>query len=201
MKSGTHVVLMTEGGLALAVDWARRKVAWAALLASNAGDRSGVFRVRQEGSIAYATFVGGRDLVALDLDRAKVCWRRPIDDGADLAAMDRDRFYVLGDELCAYSRRDRRLLWSRQFWGSVSRIVETRGHLYVMFANGVRELSKDDGDDVRVLRGDQQFFSGSALWAVPAGLVGVGAESVSLLRMGKSASSRATTVPESKESQ
>ena len=88
VKSGTHVVLMTEGGLALAVDSARRKVAWAALLAPVAGG-SGRLRVRQEGSIAYATFLGGSELVALDLDRAKVCWRRRIDGGADLAAMDR----------------------------------------------------------------------------------------------------------------
>ena len=123
---------------------ARRKVAWAALLAPSAGtDPAGSGSARRDRSRTRPSSEEA-SCRARPRPREGVVERR-IDGGADLAAMDHDRFYVLGDELCAYSRRDRRLLWSRQFWGSVSRIVETRDHLYVMFATACASFRRTTG--------------------------------------------------------
>jgi hypothetical protein len=104
-----------------------------------------------------ALFKGLRSdrLVAVDTQQLKVLWQRPVSRSAMLIGVDDRRVYMGGEELTAYDRESRKLLWSCRVplgteW---ARPALSESRIYQFTPRGVFEVDKDNGRVVRIFRG------------------------------------------------
>jgi outer membrane protein assembly factor BamB len=107
------------------------------------------------GSMALFKGLRSDRLVAVDTQQLKVLWQRPVSRSAMLIGVDDRRVYMGGEELTAYDRESRKLLWSCRVplgteW---ARPALSESRIYQFTPRGVFEVDKDNGRVVRIFRG------------------------------------------------
>ncbi|MBI3820545.1 MAG: PQQ-binding-like beta-propeller repeat protein [Planctomycetes bacterium] len=146
------IVVATDGGALFMINTKTRAVDFAFLHPSNIGfNMDGIAKCSMivEGSNIYFTCAGDRELHALDTADGSILWNRIIEGGARIVAADDARFYILGRELCAYSRIDRSLKWARPMPKDehALRPMFLDGNIMIPNYGNLLQLSNADGDN------------------------------------------------------
>ncbi len=104
-------------------------------------------------------------IYALDSDRMKVLWDRPIAKSARLLGADERAVFLGGPEISALDRKTRTLLWATRVpGGSLDRQVLVRpGGLWQLTPRGIFELDAQSGRVRRIFRGDDTGSDGGDL--------------------------------------
>ncbi|MDR3634011.1 MAG: PQQ-binding-like beta-propeller repeat protein [Isosphaeraceae bacterium] len=116
-----------------------------------------------------ALFVKGAKsdrIYALDSDRMKVLWDRPIAKSARLLGADDRAVYLGGPELSALDLRSRTLTWATRLPGGSAegRILARSGGLWQLTARGIFEIDPRSGRVRRIFRGDDTGSDGGDLY-------------------------------------
>ena len=108
------------------------------------------------------------EVVVVDLTTQRIEMKRPVAEHGTIVGVDDRAFYVLGEELAAYSREDGEPLWFRKvprLVGGAS-AVALRDSLVVFTDLGLYEIDAATGDVRRILRGfDESDRGGRVLLA------------------------------------
>lgn len=125
--------------------------------------------------VLYVKGMRSRRLYAVDPQRPKVLWSRPVEKSAILLGVDDNRFYLGGQEISAYDAGTRKILWSVNAIPGTSwnRPLVTQGRIYSFSPRGIYEINKDDGQVVHLLRGADGYSLGGQLIAAPKCLLAV----------------------------
>ncbi len=105
-------------------------------------------------------------LLGVQPDGPTLTWDRPVSQTAMIVGVDKDRLYMGGEELAAYSLRTQELVWSTKLPQSAgwSTPLVTQNRLFQFTSRGICEIDKATGALVRVFRGvDLDSFGGSLL--------------------------------------
>ncbi len=104
-------------------------------------------------------------IYALDSDRMKVLWDRPIAKSSRLLGADDRAVFLGGPEISALDRKTRVLLWATRVpGGSLERQVLVRpGGLWQLTPRGIFELDPQSGRVRRIFRGDDTGSDGGDL--------------------------------------
>jgi outer membrane protein assembly factor BamB len=94
-------------------------------------------------------------LYAVDPNRMKVLWDRPITKSARLLGVDDHAIYFGGDELSAVDLRTRQLLWATRLPGASleGRVLVRREGLWQLTPRGIFEIDPKSGAVRRIFRG------------------------------------------------
>lgn len=116
-----------------------------------------------------ALFVKGAKserIYALDSDRMKVLWDRPIAKSARLIGADDRAVFLGGPEISALDRRTRTLLWATRVPGGSTegRVLVRPGGLWQLTPRGIFELDPRSGRVRRIFRGDDTGSVGGDLY-------------------------------------
>ena len=116
-----------------------------------------------------ALFVKGAKserIAALDADRMKVLWDRPIANSARLLGADDRAVFLGGPEISALDRRTRTLLWATRLPGGSAdgRVLVRPGGLWQLTPRGIFELDPQSGRVRRIFRGDDTGSDGGDLY-------------------------------------
>jgi outer membrane protein assembly factor BamB len=113
------------------------------------------------------------DLLAIDLTRPRILWKRPIGTAALPVAVDGDRLYLAGEELMALDLTERRLLWSNRLPPTTSWLwpLVTRSRIYQFTPRGIYEIDRATGDSVHIFRGADRDSHGGRLVLVGSSLL------------------------------
>lgn len=103
-------------------------------------------------------------LYALDVTKRELLWKRPVPEEAVLAGFDEECFYLMAQELEAIDRRTRGLRWSVSLPVAAGGLGVVIGddRLATFTSRGIFELSKQNGDVVRIFRGADMTSLGGA---------------------------------------
>ena len=102
---------------------------------------------------------------ALDVDRMKKLWDRPIAKSARLLGADDERVYLGGPEVCALDLKTQKLLWATRLPGGSAegKILVRPGGLWQLTSRGIFELDPKSGKVRRIFRGDDTGSEGGDL--------------------------------------
>jgi hypothetical protein len=94
---------------------------------------------------------GSRRLIAFDPITRSVVWERPVPPDSALVSIDRDHYYMLGEELMAIGRDQRELKWSRLLTRDMreSGIAVTMDQVLLATGGSLVSIDKLTGDTVR----------------------------------------------------
>lgn len=125
-----------------------------------------------------ALFVKGAKserIYALDADRRKKLWDRPIAKSARLVGANDRMLFLGGPELSALDLQTRTLSWATRVPGgsSESRVLVRPGGIWQLTARGIFELDPDSGRVRRIFRGDDTGSDGGDLYVSGRHLVAV----------------------------
>jgi outer membrane protein assembly factor BamB len=125
--------------------------------------------------VLYVKGMRSRKLYAVDPQRPKVLWTRPVQKSAILLGVDDQRFYLGGDEISAYDANTRKILWSANVVPGTSwnQPLVTQGRIYSFSPRGIFEIDKADGKLVHLLRGVDEYSLGGELMVAPKCLLAV----------------------------
>jgi outer membrane protein assembly factor BamB len=120
-------------------------------------------------------------MVALDPDRMKRLWDRPIARSARLLGSDEQRVYLGGPELGALDRETRVLKWSTRLPGGSfdGRVLVRPEGLWQMTPRGIFEVDPSSGRVRRVFRGEDTGSDGGDLYLTDRLLVAVTNKTIS----------------------
>ena len=174
----------THAGSLVQVDTASGQVQWGLnyvsevshgqpVLGSGAGDQeseqftTGVPQI-VNGTL-YLKGMRSQKLYAVDPQRPKVSWHRPVSRIAYLIGVDESKFYLGGDDVSAFDVKTRRIIWSvKVHMGTTwAHALLTEGRIYHFSARGIFEIVKVDGKVVRVFRGADLDSLGGNLVVTP----------------------------------
>ncbi|MEX1230716.1 MAG: PQQ-binding-like beta-propeller repeat protein [Planctomycetaceae bacterium] len=177
---GDLLYVLTNNGAMLCFDINQKQVKWVFCCLSPAGldqvpyYRQSVTRAHrlhsagslyQRNRVLYFKEARGRMMYRFDLETQTLIWQRPIEEEAMIVGID-DRFvYVLSDELEAIDCESRKLVWSVALpieGGGLSCVVGD-DRVLVQTSRGIYELSKDNGDPLRIFRGYDRSSMGGYL--------------------------------------
>ena len=104
-------------------------------------------------------------IAAIDPDRMKLLWERPIAKTSRLLAADERAIYLGGADLEAIDRKDRKLLWSIPLppGGEAGRALVRPDGLWQLTARGVFEVDPRSGRVRGIFRGDDPGAAGGDL--------------------------------------
>lgn len=125
--------------------------------------------------ILYVKGMRSRRLYAIDPQRPKVLWTRPVPQSATVLAVDDERFYLGGEEISAYEAGTRKILWSANIVPGTSwnRPLVTQNRIYSFSPRGIYEVDKATGQLLHLLRGADQYSLGGELIVAPKCLLAV----------------------------
>jgi outer membrane protein assembly factor BamB len=105
-------------------------------------------------------------IVALDSDRLKVLWDRPIASSARIVGADDRAVFLGGPELAALDRKTRELLWATRLPGGSfgGKVLVRSGALWQLTPRGIFEVDPRSGRIRRVFRGDDVGSDGGDLY-------------------------------------
>ena len=151
-----------------------------------------------------ALFVKGAKserIYALDSDRMKVLWDRPIAKSARLLGADDRAVFLGGPEITALDRRTRRLLWATRVPGGSTegRVLVGLGGLWQLTPRGVFELDPRSGRVRRIFRGDDTGSDGGDLYMTGRYLLAVTNRTISAYPIATTAAGRPGGVDEGLE--
>ncbi len=103
---------------------------------------------------------------ALDSDRMKTLWDRPIAESARLLGTDDRAVFLGGPELSALDLRSRKLLWATRLPGGSSegKVLVRPGGIWQLTARGVFEVDARSGSVRKIFRGDDTGALGGDLY-------------------------------------
>ncbi len=177
---GEKLYVLTNNGALLRVDEDQRRIEWLLRCATPKGlegqpnyqeQQSRAFKLHSDGSLCerdkvlYFKEGRSRRCYALDLETESLAWQRPIEEETMIVGVDADHLYVLSDELEAIDRKTRSLKWSVALpveGGGLSCIVGD-DRILVQTARGTYEISKANGDPLRIFRGYDTSCMGGLL--------------------------------------
>jgi outer membrane protein assembly factor BamB len=104
-------------------------------------------------------------LYAIDPDRMKVLWERPIAKATRLLGSDDRAVFLGGAELGAMDLKSRALLWATRLPGgsSESRVLVRPDGLWQLTSRGIYEIDPASGDVRRIFRGKDLGSAGGDL--------------------------------------
>lgn len=110
--------------------------------------------------------VKSEKIYALDSDRMKVLWDRPISKSARLLGVDGRAVFLGGPEICALDLRTRTLLWATRVPGGSSegRVLVRPGGIWQLTPRGIFEIDPQSGQVRRIFRGDDTGSAGGDLY-------------------------------------
>ena len=130
---------------------------------------------QKDASASSAPVLGGDALIvkgakseriqALDADRLKVVWERPIAKSARLLGCDNRAVFLGGPEISALDLKTRQLLWATRLPGGSTegKVLVGSGGLWQLTPRGVFELDPRSGQVRRIFRGDDTGADGGDL--------------------------------------
>jgi outer membrane protein assembly factor BamB len=138
-------------------------------------DRLSASAPQMVNGVLYVKGMRSRRLYAVDPQRPKVLWSRPVPKSAILIGVDEQRFYLGGDEISAYDANTRKILWSVNVTPGTSwnRPLLTQGRIYSFSPRGIYEIDKAAGKVVHLLRGADGYSLGGELIVAPHCLLAV----------------------------
>jgi outer membrane protein assembly factor BamB len=103
---------------------------------------------------------------AMEPDRMKVLWERPIAKGARLLGVGRNAVFLGGDEISALDLKTRALLWATRVPGASlqSRVLVHPDGLWQLTSRGIYEIDPDTGAVRRIFRGADLGSAGGDLF-------------------------------------
>jgi len=116
-----------------------------------------------------ALFIKGaksEKLYALDPDRMKVIWERPIAKSARVIGADDKTVYLGGPELSALDMQTRKLMWATRVPGgsAESQVLLLPGGIWQLTSRGIFEIDPKTGAVRRIFRGDDTGSDGGDLY-------------------------------------
>jgi outer membrane protein assembly factor BamB len=125
--------------------------------------------------ILYVKGMKSNRLYAIDPQRPKVLWKRPVSKSAVLIGVDDDNFYLGGEDISAYDLTTRRILWSVKVnmattWGQP---LMTKNRIYHFDTRGIYEINKTDGRVMHLFRGADLESLGGVLKLTPKALLAI----------------------------
>lgn len=132
-------------------------------------------------------------LVALDPDRMKALWDRPIAKSARLLGIDDRAIFLGGPELGALDRQSRSLLWSTGLPGGseTGRVIVRPDGIWQFTPRGIFEVDPKSGRVRRIFRGDDTGASGGDLLLTDRWLLAVSNRTISAYPRGSAVAQRA----------
>src|SRR5262249_32635616 len=117
-----------------------------------------------------ALFVKGAKserIYALDPDRLKLLWDRPLAESARLLGADDPAVFLGGAEISALERRTHQLVWATRLPGGSreGRLLVRPDGLWQLTPRGIFELDPRSGRVRRIFRGDDTGADGGDLYA------------------------------------
>ena len=146
----------THAGALIQLDVASGAVTWAVNYDSQVQDgnrynNTGEFlttgRPQMAGGQLFFKGMRSPRLVSVNPDLPAVVWNRPVAESANLVGLDDDRVYLGGEDIAAYDRKTKKLLWSNRLplGSTFATPVLTRNRLYQFTPRGIYELDKATG--------------------------------------------------------
>ena len=132
-------------------------------------------------------------ICAIDPDRMKALWDRPIAKSARLLGVDDQAVYLGGPELGALDRQTRALRWSTTLPGGsdVGRILVRPDGLWQFTPRGIFEVDPKSGRVRRIFRGDDAGASGGDLLLTDRWLLAISNRTISAYPRGSAVAERA----------
>jgi outer membrane protein assembly factor BamB/TolA-binding protein len=114
-------------------------------------------------------------LYAVEPNRMKVLWERPITKASRLLGVDKSAVYFGGDELSAVDLQSRRLLWATRMPGGSmeGRVLVRPDGLWQLTSRGIFEVDPRTGDVRRIFRGADLGAAGGDLALTDSWLLAV----------------------------
>jgi outer membrane protein assembly factor BamB len=130
-------------------------------------------------------------LVSVNPDLPAVVWNRPVAESANLVGLDDDRVYLGGEDITAFDRKTKKLLWSNRLplGSTFATPVLTRNRLYQFTPRGIYELDKATGRQLALYRGADLESMGGRLLLAPHLLIAVSNLSITAYPLGESSAS------------
>jgi len=125
--------------------------------------------------ILYVKGMRSRKLYAVDPQRPKVLWHRPVPRVATLIGVDNERFYLGGEDVSAFDLATRKIVWSVKvnLGTSYAQPLLTQGRIYHFSSRGIYEIDKADGNVVHLFRGADLQSLGGGLVITPKALLSI----------------------------
>jgi outer membrane protein assembly factor BamB len=146
---------------------------------------------QKDASASSAPLMGGDALIvkgakseriqALDADRLKVLWERPIAKSARLLGCDDRAVFLGGPEISALDLKTRKLLWATRLPGGSTegKVLVAPGGLWQLTPRGVFEIDPRSGEVRRIFRGDDTGADGGDLYTTDHFLLAVSNRTIS----------------------
>ena len=125
-------------------------------------------------------------LYAIDPDRMKVLWERPITKASRLLGVDDRTVFLGGAELSAMDLKTRKLLWATRLPGGSmeSRVLVRPDGLWQLTSRGIYEIDPTSGDVRRIFRGKDLGAVGGDLLLTDRWLLSVSNRTISAYPVG-----------------
>ncbi len=123
--------------------------------------------------VLYVKGMRSRRLYAVDPQRPKVLWQRPVPRVDTLIGVDEHRFYLGGEDISAFDLATRKIIWSVKInlGTSFAKPLLTQGRIYHFASRGIYEIDKADGNVVHLFRGADLRSLGGELMITPKALL------------------------------
>jgi outer membrane protein assembly factor BamB len=130
---------------------------------------------------------------AVEPDRMKGLWERPIAKSTRLLGVGRRAAFLGGDEIGALDLKTRALLWAARVPGASmeSRVLVAPDGLWQLTSRGIYEIDPDTGDVRRIFRGADLGSSGGDLLLTDAMLLAVSNRTITAYPRGPAGEKRA----------
>ena len=127
------------------------------------------------GGILYVKGMRSRRLYAVDPQRPRVLWHRPVPRVATLIGVDERRFYLGGEDISAFDLATRKIVWSVKvnLGTSWARPLLTQGRIYHFSSRGIYEIDKAEGNVMHLFRGADLQSLGGELIVTPKALLAI----------------------------
>ena len=125
--------------------------------------------------VLFVKGMRSRRLYAVDPVRPKLLWHRPVPKAATLIGADEGRFYLGGEDIAAFDRATRKILWSVKvnLGTTWAKPLLTQGRIYHFSSRGIFEIDKADGRVVHLFRGADLQSLGGELLVTPKALLAI----------------------------
>lgn len=189
-KTGDTIRIVTNNGALIDFNAEKRKTNWIFKYAYAQKEKSRNYwnaptpqetvfhsegNLFEDKGVLYMKERGVRDLVALDSDKMKLIWRRPVKNSSVLVGMDEKLLYLLSDELNAINRKTHKLEWTIPLpitAGGLSAVV-TPTEVHVFTGRGIFKINKTNGDIEGIHRGEDMSSLGGRLALIDGKVIAI----------------------------
>jgi outer membrane protein assembly factor BamB len=133
------------------------------------------------GDAMYGKGAKSERIYALDVDRMKVLWDRPIAQSARILGGDDQAIFLGGPEISALDIRTKKLLWATRLPGgsAEAKLLVRPGGLWQLTPRGVFEMDPRSGRVRRIFRGEDMGVVGGDLYLTGRLLLAVSNRAIS----------------------